>query len=146
MSKIKKQSANSKISSNFVNEKCSQNPSFSFEHLTLNGGFNFEYFGKDSRARLEAKSAVYDRLQDISSQSWLYWGGINKRHGYETIKADEMNFNPSNYEFSNDEKVFVFRLSYLGNDCRIIGVKKSPCSTYYVIGFDFNHNAYNHGS
>lgn len=146
MSKIKKQVAVSKVSADNTSKKCSSNPSFSFEHLTSNTKYNFEFFGKDKNLKISAKAAVCDRLQEISQQTWIFWNSQRKAVGIETLKADDLYFKPCGYDFSDDEKVIVFRFSFLRNDCRIIGIKKSPCSVYYIIGFDFNHNAYDHGS
>lgn len=145
MSKIKKQTAEIKKAVHSANE-CPSKPSFSFEHLTNNDSFTFDYFAKDKRARNAAKTAVYDKLEKISREDWIFWYNQGKIAGIETIPANQINFEPYDYSLSDDGKVIVFRFSYDGNDCRILGITKSPCPIYYVIGFDFNHNAYDHGS
>lgn len=146
MSKVKKQGNPPKISSSPTIEKCPQGVSFSFGHLTTNKNFNFEFFSNNTHDLLAAKAAILDRLQELSQKSWLYWQGLSKRQGIEMLLSDDIRFSPSGYSLSGDEKVIVFRFSFSGTDCRIIGVKKSPCSVFYIIGFDFDHSAYNHGS
>ena len=146
MSKLKKQNVKSKVSSTPDVDKCPQNVSFSMEHLTKNKQYNFDFFSDDTHRKINAKAAVYDRLEELSKNTWLYWNGLSKNQGCETLKCDRIRFSPSGYIFTNDEKVIVFRFSFLGSDCRILGIKKSPCSVFYIIGFDFDHSAYDHGS
>lgn len=87
---------------------------------------------------------MIDRLTEISGETWVYWQSLSKNHGIETFSAKQLKFSPSRYKFASDEKVIVFR--FFNQDFRIIGFKDSRLPTYYIIGFDFDYSAYNHGS
>lgn len=144
MSKLKNKVTSLKISA-AADKKPLEKPHFSFEYLTSNNNFNFEWFtSKAKRDKTEAKAALIDRLIEISSSSWLFWNSLDKKHGIETISIRELNFSPSGYKFSSDEKVTVFR--FFNQKYRIIGFKDTSLPTYYIIGFDFDYSAYNHGS
>ena len=48
----------------------------------------------------------------------------------------------------DDEKIYIFRFKTADNknNGRILGFKKDRCPIYYIIGFDFDFSAYDHGS
>ena len=69
----------------------------------------------------------------------------NEKHGAETLSMDDLRFAANGYQFSNDQKVIVFRFG--GNSSyRLLGVKGNESNVLYVIGYDFDFSAYNHGS
>lgn len=116
----------------------------SFKYLTSNSDHNFSYFKKNKNECIKSKAALYDRIEEITKESWMYWYNQSKFTGIETLPVKSITFKPSGYEFSDGDKVIVFRFN--GNDGRIIGFKIDSSPFYYVIGFDFDHSAYDHGS
>ncbi len=123
----------------------SEEVTLSFRFLTSNDDYNFSFFGKSKNEGQKTKAALYDRIEDITKNSWLHWHNLSKFNGgIERIPAKELKFKPCSYEFSDGDKVIIFRFN--GDKYRIIGLKieNSPC--FYVIGFDFDHSAYDHGS
>ena len=44
------------------------------------------------------------------------------------------------------KQTYVFRFKAGSSDYRIIGIKENSDPTLYIIGSDFDHSAYNHGS
>lgn len=148
--KLKQPSINTKISSEYsqsigCKSKC---PSISFEYLTKNKDYNFEFFGKGKQQCKNTKIAVLDRIQEITCKQWRDLLNMPKEIGAETLDSAVLNFSPNEYTFSPEEKVYVFRFKAINSkkDYRIIGVKENGCSTYNIIGFDFNYSAYNHGA
>ncbi len=124
--------------------KVPDKPVLSFAYLTTNSKYNFDYFGKDKHNRITAKAELIDRLIQLTQETWVYWQSLSKfQGGLETLKASDICFSPKDYEFSEDEKVIVFR--FCSGDYRIIGFQNSSSPTYYIIGFDFNYSAYDHG-
>ena len=149
MAVLKKSKQNPKVNKLIVQEqhRCPEDPSFSFIHLTKNKDYNFEYFSSKMRKNLEVKQAdLTKKLIEISQQTWETWYNLRKEKGVETLNYNQIHFSPNNLELSPDEKIIVFRFS--SGSCRMLGIKGkvcSTCATYYIIGFDFNYTAYNHG-
>lgn len=114
---------------------------FSFVYLTDKKEFNFESLDKGKKR--EWHSALVDRMVEISRESWLAWLNRPKEVGIETIFASELRFSPKGYTFSPDEKVAIFR--FKSQEGRIIGFKENQVPIYYVIGFDLDYSAYDHG-
>jgi len=142
MSRIKAKESKLKVSQSAVVPKCPETPSFSFQYLTTNKDYNFEKL--DKRQKLEWKSALVERMIEISQKSWQSWLNMDKKQGFETIPANRIHFNPNGYELSDDEKIIIFRFN--SQKGRILGIKGNGCSVYYVIGFDTDYSAYDHGA
>jgi len=140
---LKNKKTNNRISQNQAVQSKDDRIGFSFVYLTTNTDHNFLYFKKNKSECYKVKAALYDRIEEITKEPWLYWYGQSKFNGIETIPAKEIKFKPSGYEFSDGDKVIVFRFN--GDKGRIIGVKLDSSPFYYVIGFDFDYSAYNHG-
>jgi len=115
------------------------NPSFSFCYLTTNKKYNFESLDKGKQK--EWSAALVDRMIEISKEDWIYWFGLPKNKGIETIPYEKVNFSPNEIGISDDEKVIVFRFN--SQKGRIIGFKVD--TIFYIIGFDFDFSAYDHG-
>lgn len=116
--------------------------SVSFRYFTNNKNFNFEKLDKNQKRKW--KSALTERLIELTQQSWIYWGNLTKEHGYETLDAYLLSFSPTNYSLSDDENITIFRFN--SQKGRIIGVKKANNPTFYIIGIDTNFSAYDHGN
>lgn len=144
MSKIKGKSTSSlKMSADQAVLKPPEKPLLSFEHLTTNSNYNFDYFKKEKHNMMIAKNILLDRIIEISQNTWLHWQSLNKyQGGMESFDVKGLNIKPHDYIFSEDEKVIVFRAT---SNYRIIGFRDSTSPTYYIIGFDFDYSAYNHG-
>lgn len=142
MGHIKSKGKKPKITLEAITQKkCPDNPSFSFEFLTNNKNYNFNKL--DGHNSLEWRAALLTRIIELTQNSWQYWQGLGKKQGLETIPFRQINFNPKGYAISDDEKVIVFQFN--SHNGRILGVKDSCCSVYYVIGMDVDYSAYDHG-
>lgn len=115
---------------------------FSLEYITMNASHTFDYFGKNMREELAARQSLSVLLKELSRRSWMEIAQIGKKTqcGFETLPAMQLRFTPSGYEFSRDEKVWVFRFGK--QQYRLIGIQDDR--TLYVIGYDFDFSAYNH--
>lgn len=134
-----------KITPNQIAKVQNEEVGFSFKYLTTNSNYNFEFFEKSKHDCIKSKAVLLDKIEEITQQPWIHWHNQSKYcGGIERIPAKELKFKPNDYEFSEGDKVIVFRFN--GDKYRIIGIKFELDPFYYVVGFDFDHSAYNHGS
>lgn len=147
--KIQKAKQPPKIKGSYISEQrggCPHLPAFSFLYLTTNKKNNFDYF-KDKHEKAFALESMFKRLQEIGQKEHYYWLGLGKdQGGCEKIPYFRLHFSPANVTISQDEMVFIFRFALKrgSNAGRIIAWKKDACPILYIIGFDFNYNAYDH--
>lgn len=118
-------------------------PSFSFEFLTKQSEFNFDYFKNDSQSENEAKAALIDKFLLLSSEDWMSLEHLNKRTGFELLPTKEIKINLNHLPFEKPQKLFVFRFDK--QRFRLIGFKRNNNPVLYILGFDFDYDAYNHG-
>ncbi len=152
MGRIKNNDVNIKIKKKTGTESigCSskQYPWFSFHYMTRNSKYSFKFLDSlDTNDREKILTGLFAKLEELSKQPWVYWQGMKKRAGLETINLDQLNFSANDDDdFTKETKVFVFQFaSYQGSHSgRILGVKLSPCSVLHIIGFDFDFSAYKH--
>lgn len=118
--------------------------SFCFRYITTNRGYTFNRFQKDFRRENTIRKELDELLLYLSNNSWQEVISCRKRsrYGYETIQYSRICFkaNPPG-QFAPDITVSVFR--FCNQECRLLGVWEEP--VLYVIGYDFDHSAYNHG-
>ena len=121
--------------------------SFSLEHLTENANYNFRYFKRDRlRDELNARQGLDKLLTFLSRSTWkaIWQKRRDEFGGTEGIKACFMQFRPSNYDITDDEKILSFRFGDK-MEYRLLGLLKPTEATFYIIGLDFDYSAYNHG-
>lgn len=144
MSKLKRK-ANTKIKlhSTFKSDTIK----FSWQYLTTNKTHNFERFKGEWRQELSARQELSDLVRDLCSSTWTQalLRRKNEKHGAETLSMDDLRFAANGYQFSNDQKVIVFGLGS-NSSYRLLGIKGDESNVLYVIGYDFDFSAYNHGS
>lgn len=119
-------------------------PSFSFANVTKNKTYNFNCFTK-VRDEIEVRHQLDKLLVDLSINRWVDIIARKKEGfgGYESLTYDRLHFAPYNLPISDDEKISVIRFG--NNDAyRLIGYWKRP--VLYILGYDFNFSAYDHGS
>lgn len=122
-------------------------PSLSFRYLTDNKKFNFQYFRENKTELGEMAPALFERLVEITSRSWEENRALGKYEGgYEVIPYRELKFHADSScdLLTENSQILVFR--YSGKRYRILGFRDGQNPVYYIIGFDFDHDAYNHGA
>lgn len=122
-----------------------EHPVFSFKYLTTNKKYTMKSL-TDLRERERAFSAFFHCIHKMEACTWQTLHQQNKKEegGIETLKFKDIFFSPKNYTLQDNEKVLSIR--FARGKYRIIAFKKPSDPTCYIIGFDFYHNAYNHGS
>lgn len=153
MPKIRSKAQSTTINKAITSEKqgCSsdQHPYFSFRYMTANKQYSLSYLESlQGPARENTLKMLYERLAELSCHPWLYWTQQPKNIGLETIKYDQLHFEPqNNTELTKDSTLYIFRFdTYQGHGKgRIIGFKSAPCSVFQIIGYDFDFSAYSHG-
>ena len=97
MAKIKKKDTKEKISLQGKQKRgcsCEQYPAFSFRYLTKNSRYNFSYFNTDTE-RENARSALVERIEEITKYPYTYWLGQRKTYGCELFEFWKCKFNPN---------------------------------------------------
>ena len=133
------------INPNTVNLKTSEEyPVFSFRYLTTNKNYTLDCFAKAQKnERGRTANELFLKLLFISNNSWKNLGLSDKYTSYETIQYVQLNFQPNELIIKPDEKIHIFRFGH-DNNSRLICYKKN--TTLFIIGYDFNFSAYDHGS
>lgn len=118
---------------------------FSFAHITTNNKFCFKTF-KNHRDELIAYRYLFEILEELSQKTWVELLSKNKFLGIETIPYGEIHFKASNEDnlVKNDTKIQIMRFGP-NKKYRLLGFKLDNDPTFFIIGYDFNFNAYNHG-
>ena len=150
--KLKNIGSNKKIEKDNLEKQgriCAQFPTFSFRYITTNNHYNLDFFNdSDRRKKEETIHKLYERIEEISKQDWIYWGSLNKKSGYETIPYSSIKFKKQGPVLTGDENIYVFRVKSgrISDEARILGYKEDGCPIYYIIGYDYDYSAYEHGN
>lgn len=141
-----KDNRNTKVNSQPLREN---KISFNFMYLTNKKDYNFDFFDKNKTNRLAAYDKLHEKMKELSKITMQQCKERMKISGSESIKYNE--FNESfksildNTEIvSKDSSLAVIR--FFQNKYRVIcktGIIDN--NVLYVIGFDFDYSAYNHG-
>lgn len=119
----------------------------SFNYLTSDKNYKFDYFGTNLRKELDARKSLDELLKVINKSTWLDLQGLAKTTlgGFEKINYDSIKKSIfKNSDLTPDSVVYSFRFS--SQNYRLIAFKYDKCTTLYVLGFDFDYSVYNHGS
>lgn len=156
MASIKRKKDNNVISGDEVKYRCTFNQKndfvvFSFKFLTNNPRYNLEKFNRSQNARqdLNTVSAICNKIIEMSRLGWQQMSSLRKEQGgKELLSYCQLSFKAydSNYELNltGDTKVHVYRFG--SGHYRMIGYRGDKCtSVFYVLGFDFDYSAYDHG-
>ena len=120
------------------NETDNRRLSVSFEIITTNSKFNFNYFSsKMIRDKAKAYDELHRLLAEISNSYFKKLMNKIKNKGLE--KLEDINFKPCK-QLYNDENIYVMRFNQ--QKYRLIFILRD--NIVYIIGFDFNYSAYNH--
>lgn len=152
MSRLKKKCGSHKLSKDVAtNYKCGNSEEYvliSFAFVTENKKYNFDYF-RDSmhREEIAARRSLDRLLNELSINTWLALGQRSKYQigGFEKIPCDSCNNSIFNkFPVSPDSNIHSFRFGD-GDSYRMIGIKPTNCHRINILGYDFDHSAYNHG-
>lgn len=142
--RIKQQKENKVYSQNKVQNTRDNYIAFSWQYLTKNKKYTFDYFANNMRNEMDARRALSSFLIYLSSLKVrdILSRKKDDKGGFERIDTNSLSFSPSNNYFGDDTEVTVFR--FCNQKYRLIGFLRS--SILYIIGYDFDYSAYNHGS
>ena len=125
------------------------NISFNFKYLTKNKAHNFAYFNGDMRKSHDAYEALVERMQVLCCIDMNWAKQVGKIAGCEPIPykalSSSMQMICDGIEIiSKDSSLSVFRFSQ--NDYRLLcKTDLDHSNLLYVVGFDFDYSAYDHG-
>ena len=147
MGRLKEQSrpkiSNEKITGSLQAE--SRKIAFSFQHVTTNNRYNWNFFKKRIRDELQAHNDLLERLKELSNETWLSLFEKPKKSGAETLPRTMLKFDPdrSIYEERVNEDQFI-SIRFASQQYRLLGMRKKNSSTFFIIGYDFDFSAYDH--
>ncbi len=154
MNKIKQQKKIHKLSGLVTSEgKCCVPDSsifFNFQYITSDSNYNFEQIKKQGGNAKEIYRDLLSFLQRVSQSSWEELRTKGKDNGgFETMELSNFKrsicSNIRQKNLTNDTKLYVFRFG--GNKYRLVGHKSYGCkAALHILGFDFDHSLYDHGS
>ena len=121
----------------------------SFCYLSKNKTRNFGFFGsKNIRQKADAFEQMLSFLQRLTLKTRADIAEIAKDRdcGFEMLDNEIVNCTPNGYQFSENDKVTVFRFGDNGNggNYRLLGFFENNSPVLYIIGFDFDYSAYQH--
>ena len=126
---------------------CEQFPAFSFRYLTSNSTYSLACLNK-GRDRETVLEGIHQKLCELSSASWLHWSQQRKNVGLEMVAYQGLRLKTKEGVFlEKDTPIYVFRFNtHLGNKKgRILGYRDGSCAVMYIIGYDIDFSAYEHG-
>lgn len=117
-------------------------PIFSFKHLVINKEYNFSKIPENELK--DFCKLLIETIQKLETQyTTKSLFSMKKSNIFESFSIERLKFKPTTLKYSNDTKVYIFRVT---SDYRMICIFSDVAPIFHVIGFDFRYNAYNHGS
>lgn len=121
----------------------------SFKYSVNNKNYKIEKITKSKGKNNKTIQKLFEKFEEISNLTWKELQNRPKETGYEMIPISEFNINLDNIKrdlkLSDDSKIIVFRFN--SQNCRLLGVRSQECSSIlYIIGYDWDFSAYDHGS
>lgn len=134
-----------------MNNKCQANNEkilLSFKHSINNKKYKIDNITSAKVKCNKIMKTLFEKFEEISNLTWRELQNRPKQTGYETIPISEFKINLDNIKselnLSDDSKIIVFRFN--NQDSRLLGVRSCECSSIlYIIGYDWDFSAYNHG-
>ena len=92
---------------------------------------------------------LFEKLEELSKLTWKELQNRPKEAGYETIPISQFKIDLTNIKndlnLADDSKIIVFRFN--NQNARLLGVRSQECSSIlYIIGYDWDFSAYDHGN
>lgn len=116
-------------------------PIFSFKYLTNNKKYNFDAI--PPKELNDFKVQLLSKIQTLETQyTTKSLFSMRKSEVFEHFSIERLYFKPQGLIYSNDTKVYVFRIT---SDYRMICMFSDVAPIFHIIGFDFRFNAYSHG-
>ena len=125
-------------------------------HIAL----SFKYSVKNKKYKIEKVTGakdkcnktiknLFEKLEEISKLTLKELQNRPKETGYETIPISQFKVNLENIKeelkLAGDSKIISIRFD--NQNARILAVQSQECSSMlYIIGYDWDYSAYNHGS
>lgn len=121
----------------------------SFKYSVKNKNYTIEKQTSEKNKCNKMMQKLFEKLEEISKLTWKELQNKPRETGYEMIPISEFNVNlndiKENLKLSDDSKIIVFRFN--NQKCRILGIPSTECnSILYIIGYDWDFSAYNHGN
>ncbi len=121
----------------------------SFKYSISNKDYTIEKVVKAKEKCNKIIDKLFKKLEEISKLTWEELQNRPHETGYEMIPISEFKISLESIkrelQLSDDSKIIVFRFNNQNN--RLLGVRSKECnSILYIIGYDWDYSAYDHGS
>lgn len=128
------------------NSNTSTHFSFNFAYLTKNKNYNFSFLKQNAKLGEFAKRLfnTIEKISSINTQEFISCGIFSDSLYFREVKSKYKN----NLSILDNEKIFSVALASKHHE-RMIIYKENTLETkniLYVLMFDFNFTAYNHGN
>ena len=128
------------------NSNCSTHFSFNFTYLTNNKSYNFSFLKQNAKLGEFVKRLfnTIEKISSISTQAFSSCGIFSDSLCFREIKSKYKN----SLSILDNEKIFSITLASKHHE-RMIIYKENTLETkniLYLLMFDFNFTAYNHGN
>lgn len=120
--------------------------SFSLEWMTRNKSYSFSGFDRKRMCdELTARQALSELLALLSRSTWSEVLARRREElgGTEQIRYSELAFEADAVELLRDTRALSFRFG--SGKYRALGIKMPNDNRLYLIGYDFDYSAYDHG-
>lgn len=121
----------------------------SFKYSVNNKNYTIEKITGAKEKCNKIIKKLMERFEEISELNWKELQNKPRETGYEMIPFSDFKLNldsiKRNLKLSSDSKMIVFRFN--NQNARILGVRSQECnSILYIVGYDWDYSAYDHGS
>ena len=121
----------------------------SFKYSIRNKKYTIEHILKQKSNNKKTIENLFKKLEELSNLSWLELQNRPRENAYEMIPISEFYINleeiKAKLNLWDDSKIIVFRFD--NQNRRLLGIRSQECSSIlYIIGYDWDYSAYNHGS
>lgn len=135
-----------------MNDKCLANNEkilLSFKYSIKNKNYTIKKVVEARDKCNKIMKNLFQKYEEISNLTWKELQNRPKETGYEMIPISRFYIKLDNIKddlnLSEDSKIIVFR--FHNQDYRLLGVRSQECSSIlYIIGYDWDYSAYDHGS
>lgn len=126
-----------------------ENIILSFKYSIKDKKHTIDFILKQKGNNKKTIENLFKKFEELSNFTWKDFINKPREVGYEMIPISDFFINLDNIKkdlsLSDDSKIVVFRFD--NQNRRLLGVKSKECNAIlYIIGYDWDFSAYDHGS
>lgn len=119
-------------------------PSISMRYLTKDFSYRAERFEKQPVERLQMLDGLYQLMNQIGNMTWTAWIMRSRKQGGPEKISKEQIRSTIIPQYAEQQSFFLSVRFGNADKYRLLGFREDD--VFYVIGFDLDFSAYEHGS